>query len=188
MKCLLESEVGFDFFFIKPLCFWPSKLLVLWFSLLFFTADLHLLSSRSFWLLDSEVILLELLTTMSVLPSFESLDYPDSVLRAAWLMCCLTVINRNLIVVAFFLLHFSHSGKTSRGAVPWLGRVTQCHSVSTTALPARLLSYQCASLESISLQPVSGRTLSPPEWHSWDFWWHAVKEQRGTKRESWKPL
>lgn len=103
-------------------------------------------------------------------------------------MCCLTAINRNLIAVAFFPLHISDSGKTSSGALLWSGRVAQCHSLSTTTLPAWLLSYQCASLESISLQPVSGRIFSPPEWHSWGFWWHMVEKQRDQNRELKTPM
>lgn len=90
--------------YLSPLA--PSKFLILWVSHLLFTADLHLFSSRSFWLLISEVMLLECLTTVSILPSFESLDYPESVLRAAWLMCCLMVIHRNLIAAGFFSLLF----------------------------------------------------------------------------------
>lgn len=41
---------------------------------------------------------------MSVFPGSESLDYADNGLRVAGLTCRVTVINRNLIIIAFFPL------------------------------------------------------------------------------------
>ena len=104
-------------------------------------------------------------------------------------MCSVTVINRNLVLTAFFPLDFSLTVAKHHGeAVPWSGRVTQRCGLSTTISLTWLLGYLCASLQSIHLQQVLGRTFSSPEWHSWGFSWHVVNILRGTKKGSWNPL